>query len=303
SGTLGTKASVQVVVPFLTESYSSVTDPSESTVSISTLKHFPFFTEHTIQWASQLFENTFFYPTRSAQDYQKDPKAFLERIEKYSIYQKKEEIENVLHILGRDRTKCFEDGIKCARQLFQEHFHDTIVRLLFYYPHVLLTHNGEYFWSGDRLCPHETEFDSNNELHMDFVYAASNLYAEMVLSIHENDEQVKASVNNIEDETVELQQMVQRLPKLEDILNIELKPLEFEIDAGTNFHIDFITSASNLRAENYEIDPTDSSQAKQIVGRILSAIVITTAMVTGLVYLEVYKFVQKHKRLNHIVIA
>lgn len=36
-----------------------------------------------------------------------------------------------------------------------------------------------------------------------------------------------------------------------------LTPIDFEKDDDTNHHIEFITAASNLRAENYEIPPAD----------------------------------------------
>ncbi|CAG2120352.1 unnamed protein product, partial [Medioppia subpectinata] len=46
SGTLGTKGNVQVVLPFLTESYSSSHDPPEKSIPICTLKNFPNAIEH-----------------------------------------------------------------------------------------------------------------------------------------------------------------------------------------------------------------------------------------------------------------
>lgn len=49
SGTLGTKGNVQVVIPFLTESYSSSQDPPEKSIPICTLKNFPSAIEHTLQ--------------------------------------------------------------------------------------------------------------------------------------------------------------------------------------------------------------------------------------------------------------
>jgi ubiquitin-activating enzyme E1 len=56
SGTLGTKGNVQVVIPHLTESYSSSQDPPEKSIPICTLKNFPNLIEHTLQWARDLFE-------------------------------------------------------------------------------------------------------------------------------------------------------------------------------------------------------------------------------------------------------
>ena len=49
SGTLGTKANTQVVIPFLSESYSSSQDPPEKSIPSCTVKNFPNAIEHTIQ--------------------------------------------------------------------------------------------------------------------------------------------------------------------------------------------------------------------------------------------------------------
>ena len=49
SGTLGTKGNIQVVLPYLTESYGSSQDPPEKTIPICTLHNFPNAIEHTLQ--------------------------------------------------------------------------------------------------------------------------------------------------------------------------------------------------------------------------------------------------------------
>ena len=82
-----------------------------------------------------------------------------------------------------------------------------------------------------------------------------------------------------------------------------ITPADFEKDDDTNRHIDFIVACSNLRAENYGIEPADRSKSKvcycittiyymlikRIAGRIIPAIATTTAMVAGLISAELYK--------------
>merc|ERR1711939_1194733 len=70
------------------------------------------------------------------------------------------------------------------------------------------------------------------------------------------------------------------------------EPADFEKDDDDNFHIDFVAACSNLRAINYRIPEAPREKAKMIAGRIIPAIATTTASVTGLVMLEMFKVLQ-----------
>lgn len=72
----------------------------------------------------------------------------------------------------------------------------------------------------------------------------------------------------------------------------DLNAIEFEKDDDNNFHIDFIHAAANLRARNYKIVECDQGKTKMIAGKIIPAIATTTAMITGCVSTEIYKYVQ-----------
>lgn len=88
------------------------------------------------------------------------------------------------------------------------------------------------------------------------------------------------------------------LPAPSTLAGFRLNPCEFEKDDDTNFHMDFITAASNLRATNYSINVVDKHRTKLIAGRIIPAIATTTALATGLVCLELYKIIDQKKKLE-----
>ena len=72
----------------------------------------------------------------------------------------------------------------------------------------------------------------------------------------------------------------------------KLSPQLFEKDDDENFHIDFISSVSNLRAKSYNIEKTEWLQVKLKAGKIVPALATTTACVAGLQALELLKIVE-----------
>ena len=61
----------------------------------------------------------------------------------------------------------------------------------------------------------------------------------------------------------ELEKIQSDLPAPE-VLKLKLVPIEFEKDDDSNLHMDFITAASNLRAENYDIPPADKHKVHNV---------------------------------------
>lgn len=70
------------------------------------------------------------------------------------------------------------------------------------------------------------------------------------------------------------------LPPVE---KLQMSPQQFEKDDDSNGHIDFVASASALRARMYSIEPADRLKTKRIAGKIIPAIATATAAVAGLV--------------------
>lgn len=80
SGTLGTKANGQVVIPFQTQSYGDSVDPPEETFPLCTVKNFPYQIEHTIQYAREYFEGLFVEGPSECTRFVEHPEHFLKAL-------------------------------------------------------------------------------------------------------------------------------------------------------------------------------------------------------------------------------
>lgn len=319
SGTLGTKGNTQVVLPRLTESYSSSQDPPEQSFPMCTLRSFPNKIEHTIAWARDLFTGYFVGPPEIVNLYLTQPDYINTTLKQQG--NEKQIIDSLKDYLVSDKPSDYSDCIAWARNQFEKHYNNAIQQLLYNFPSDATTSTGAPFWSGPKRCPTPLTFDSSNETHLGFVISAAALHAynydikvpklspqdyakvtdSMIVPEFKPDSNVKIQADEKEadpnanqpafSDEDELNRIISSLPAPKSLPGFRLNVVEFEKDDDTNHHIDFITAASNLRAMNYEIQVADRHKTKFIAGKIIPAIATTTALVTGLVILELYKIV------------
>lgn len=173
-------------------------------------------------------------------------------------------------------------GLDC----FVDNFDFKIRQLLHNFPADYVNTDGSKFWSGSKRAPHAIAFDFTNPLHLSFVesYAriiatalginvdekCSSEYVSKVASKIEvpqfQPKKIFIKANETDTDTSGIEDMGKEEEEKITILMQELslydknsadpttfKPTEFEKDDDSNFHIDFIHAASNLRANNYRI--------------------------------------------------
>jgi ubiquitin-activating enzyme E1 len=129
SGTLGTKGNIQVVLPRITESYSSSQDPPEQSFPMCTLRSFPNRIEHTIAWAKDLF-HTYFTGSPEVVNMYLTQKDYLGTALKQSGNEK-QTLETLRDYLVTEKPESFDDCIEWARTQFEKQYHNAISQLLY----------------------------------------------------------------------------------------------------------------------------------------------------------------------------
>jgi ubiquitin-activating enzyme E1 len=253
------------------------------------------------------------------------PQNIMKWIKDPTVFNKGMSVENSqgkedvnTYLIGM-KINIIDDCIKQAVNMFYTNYKHSIMQLLKAYPKDHITDNGTLFWSnGKRVPTAYDKYDASNEHHLDYVEATAHLLAR-VFNLDDNFTRVYvekvSSMYNYEDTFTinsdikiasndeELKKEKEKVASSEIVLpetsteyqHLNLVPQEFEKDDPTNWHVSFITSASNLRAQNYGIPTASYNETKGIAGRIIPAIATTTSVVSGLIVLEMFKYMYGNK--------
>uniref|UniRef100_A0A2K5JAH0 Ubiquitin-like modifier-activating enzyme 7 n=1 Tax=Colobus angolensis palliatus TaxID=336983 RepID=A0A2K5JAH0_COLAP len=312
AGTLGTRGSAKVFMPHVTEAYrapASATASEDAPYPVCTVRHFPSTAEHTLQWARDEFEGLFRLSAETINHHQQAHTSLADMDGPQTLTL----LKPALGVL-RVRPQNWQDCVAWALGHWKLCFHYGIKQLLRHFPpNKVLT---------PTPCTHTCSLTPMplllflvwlQDMHLLYVLAAANLYAQMhglpgsqdstalrklLKLLPQPDPQQMAPIfaSNLELASASAEFGPEQLKELNKALEVwtvgpPLKPLMFEKDDDSNFHVDFVAAAASLRCQNYGIPPVNRAQSKRIVGQIIPAIATSTAAVAGLLGLELYKVV------------
>ena len=207
-------------------------------------------------------------------------------------------------------------------------FYDSMNTLLKQHPLDSLDDDDKPFWSGTRKAPtplsylndedSQLDADTVNSNIVDFVRYAARLRMETygkdklpcsfiseeeaTLSLQELSANGKdhADEENSEDSFQKrITEKIKAAKNISSMITEDLTIAEFEKDDDSNGHVAFVTAASNLRAISYGIAPVDAMETRRVAGRIVPAMITTTAFVSALSCIELVKLTQQAKLHSH----
>jgi ubiquitin-activating enzyme E1 len=285
SGTTGGKGNVQVIVPFITESYGSAKDPDDKIgIPICTIKSFPFKQAHTIQWARELFETEF--------------NELPSKIQKYTTESLENatpaEISSMVKLLYKYRNfNVSVDGfIKVLSHIFVENFDYGIKELLKKYsdPEKKTEIEGKVLPSIINLESCKKEFN-------DFMIYGFKILSQMFsTNLNYEIQDIEPESLDIDYEKIAEEHTWEYADKIIKKLSPLIKKVDFEKDDNELGHVQWLLEASNIRNSQYKIELADLYNTRKIAGNIIPAMITTTALVSGFQILEYLKLIKFNKK-------
>ena len=171
SGTLGTKAHSQTIIPHKTLTYNDKAPSGVTlTIPVCTLRHFPSLIQHCIEWSRDSFGGYFGNVITEVKQFFADYNVFKENIKREGS--PKHQLEKLsllkMHIdmiVNKDIDKMCEYAMKN----YTESFDHNIRQLLISFPPDYKDKDGLDFWVGSKRLPHPIPFNSNDELSLTYV--------------------------------------------------------------------------------------------------------------------------------------
>lgn len=185
SGTLGTIANSQVIVPHKTIQYiePKKEDEEQQAIAMCTLRNFPTLITHCIEWARDKFEGYFVKIIKDLKLFCKNKEEYYQELSKeksddFDIQMK--ELEKIIKYSKLIIDRNFDDCLKIAFNEYITKYNNDIIQILTNNPLDSLNEDGTKFWSANKRAPIPLPFDSDNELIILYIKKYAEILANSV---------------------------------------------------------------------------------------------------------------------------
>jgi len=180
SGTLGTIANSQVIVPFKTINYIKPLENNseQRAIALCTLRNFPTLINHCIEWARDSFDGYFVTAINDLKKFCENKDEYLKQLEKMDNYD--EQIKALNSIIKYSKyiiNKNYDDCIELAYNEYIKKFNNDIIQILTDYPPDSINEDGSKFWSANKRIPLPLPFDSKNKLIILYIKKYAEIFA------------------------------------------------------------------------------------------------------------------------------
>ena len=308
SGTEGTKANSDIYYPNKSTCLNDYQFIVKKQIPMCTLKDFPTKIEHCIEFSKNIFLELF-------TQYVNDIKLTIDNLNQFDnilnqindtniLFLNLEIYKNIFYIINNPSKLLI---IKFAIFIFKYYFDYNINKLL-------IEKKNAFENNITNKKPSSLKIDLNEENTILYFNSFYNIFSTIInfkqkITLEEiisivSKEKIIIKDNNLSKEELINEfknEILKKIQENENNIKEKIKlilPVKFEKDDDENFHINFILSFSNLRANNYNIEKTNFLKVKEIAGNIIPAIASTTAAIAGLSCLQIYTILLTDN-LNH----
>jgi len=173
SGTLGTQAKSQIIIPHQTKTYqdTKVNTSTPNKIPQCTLRHFPSLIQHCIEWSREYFFGYFGDKINKIRLFFSDYNSFKEEIHKKgSPLNQLNVLKDLKIYIDMIVKKDLKEMCEYAVNEYTKNFDHNIQLLLLSYPPDYKDKNGEDFWTGYKKIPHPIRYDPQDDLCLEYVH-------------------------------------------------------------------------------------------------------------------------------------
>lgn len=303
----------------------------EQGIAKCTLRNFPSLDLHCIEWAREKFDDLYVSGADAVNSLLEDREQYLQKLKQDPLAEADalKSVKNWLELAAKPTfEQCakvmFDEFVQNYRNSINDLTHA-------FPRDARIKDNSTgadlgLFWHGHKRFPQSAEFNPEQAEHVDYIFHGANILASVFKIPEQTKDQVRALLPKLaaeckkwapsnvkitldedknnpnpaaekkpdtpsEEDHLVVARITHELRQLDLSKFTPLVSADFEKDNDFNHHIDWITSATNLRCWNYFIKETTRQKCRMISGKIIPAIATTTATITGFIQIEMYKYI------------